>query len=174
MRVNQKKLEDSAVQEFMPLAEQLLKEGWSQNDILKLYQTHIYLRTRHLYSNPLSIPKMKNSELLAAYRKELGKADSKAEKILFDLLVQNGIKFKFQYPIGKYRIDFLVDNTLVVELDGPHHQKQKEYDAKRDSYFEGLGYCVLRIPLTLLALTPDAVIEEIKEQSKVIPIRRSK
>ena len=46
-----------------------------------------------------------------------------------------GFKFRRQYPIGGYILDFYCPEThLAIELDGGGHAKdeQKEYDKKRD------------------------------------------
>ena len=93
-------------------------------------------------------------------------ADSKAEIIFCDLLRQHQIDYKFQYKIGKYRADFLIDKWLIVEIDGQQHGHQKEYDAIRDKYLNKKGYSVLRIPLWILLNVKDAAIEEIKQLLK--------
>jgi len=89
--------------------------------------------------------------------------DSKAEVIFYEFLIESGIPFKFQYKIGPYKVDYLIDGSLVVELDGPHHNRQKEYDEKRDKYIEKMGYTVLRIPISDFMMGNDAVLGAINE-----------
>ena len=45
------------------------------------------------------------------------------------------MKRRRQHPLGNYIADFYNhEYKIVIELDGPHHDNQKEYDAKRDQY----------------------------------------
>ena len=56
-----------------------------------------------------------------------------------------GYKFKRQYLIGRYIVDFVcVERKLVVELDGPFHAGRPDYDAARDGFLSAHGYTVLR------------------------------
>ena len=57
------------------------------------------------------------------------------------------IKFRRQYPIGNYIVDFVcLDKKLIIELDGWQHkeEKQERYDIKRTNYFEKLGFKIIR------------------------------
>ena len=59
----------------------------------------------------------------------------------------NNLKFRRQYKIGKYIVDFCcLDKKLVVELDGGHHNEKlyKIKDQERQQYIESQGYTVLR------------------------------
>lgn len=93
-------------------------------------------------------------------------ADSKAELIFYELLTENKVPFKFQYKISPYRVDFLIQNWLVFELDRPGHRHTKAYDDRRDKYIEKLGYEVMRMPLSILVMSPELVIDEIKDRMK--------
>lgn len=93
--------------------------------------------------------------------------DSKAESIFYSLLTENNINFEFQKKIGKYYADFVI-NKLVVEVDGPHHWKNKNqvnYDLERDSYIEKQGYIILRVRLYTLVCNIDKIIKIIKALS---------
>jgi leucyl-tRNA synthetase len=68
----------------------------------------------------------------------------------------NGLKFNRQFPIiyattnSNEHFFFVADfycfeKKLVVELDGPIHNFQKEKDYNRDKVIEGLGLKILRI-----------------------------
>ncbi len=56
-----------------------------------------------------------------------------------------GYKFKRQFLIGPYIVDFVcVEHKLIVELDGPFHAARSAYDAARDAFLEARGFRVLR------------------------------
>ena len=58
-----------------------------------------------------------------------------------------GYKFKRQFLIGHYIVDFVcVEYKLIVELDGPFHAARAKYDAARDAFLEAQGFRVLRFP----------------------------
>ena len=43
-----------------------------------------------------------------------------------------GLKFRRQFPIGPYVVDFVcLSYKLVIELDGGQHVEQIDYDNKR-------------------------------------------
>ena len=57
------------------------------------------------------------------------------------------LRFTRQKPIGSYIVDFYCAKAkLVVELDGSGHDfiKQKEKDAERTNFLEGIGITVIR------------------------------
>ena len=57
----------------------------------------------------------------------------------------NGHKFKRQYTIGNYIVDFVcLEHLLIVELDGGQHDQQQDYDRERDKFLDAQGYRVMR------------------------------
>jgi len=61
------------------------------------------------------------------------------------LLREEGIAVSRQHPIGKYIADFAIMRArVVIEADGPLHEKTKHADAERDSALAELGWRVLR------------------------------
>jgi very-short-patch-repair endonuclease len=55
-------------------------------------------------------------------------------------------RFRRQHPIGPYIVDFFSSRAaLIVEIDGPIHDSQVEYDVDRQAELEGVGYRVLRV-----------------------------
>lgn len=69
------------------------------------------------------------------------------EKIFWDEVRNRklgGFKFKRQYPIGSYIVDFVcLEKKLIVELDGPFHSRRK--DEKRDASLRERGFEIFRI-----------------------------
>lgn len=66
------------------------------------------------------------------------------------LLINYRIPYIREYPIKeihkiKYRLDFLVDNKIDLEIDGKSHLAIKEKDATRNRYLEEQGYLIYRI-----------------------------
>jgi len=82
-------------------------------------------------------------------RRELRKKATLQEKLLWEKLRNRkiGFKFKRQYSIGGYILDFYcAEKRLIVELDGEVHNTKEavEYDEVRDRYFSELGYKTVR------------------------------
>ena len=86
--------------------------------------------------------------------KNLDKFDSSYEIIAAIILIHNGVKFEPQASVGRYRVDFLLPEELVVlEIDGERHKNRKCYDSERDKFIhEQLGedYEIIRIETELL------------------------
>ncbi|WP_019956301.1 endonuclease domain-containing protein [Yoonia vestfoldensis] len=77
------------------------------------------------------------------------------------LLSGEGLKLHLQVPVSSYRLDFLVDNRLVVEIDGAAYHSSPEAverDKKRDSFLKEIGYEVLRIPAKTALYYPHEII----------------
>ena len=63
-------------------------------------------------------------------------------KLLRDRRLQ-GLKFRRQFPLGPYVLDFVcLHHWLVIEADGPFHDP--EHDAIRDAWLAEQGFRVLR------------------------------
>ena len=57
-----------------------------------------------------------------------------------------GFKFRRQYAIDRFIADFCCASCkLIVEVDGPSHAEQLEYDALRTEWLERHGYHILRV-----------------------------
>ena len=71
-----------------------------------------------------------------------------AEQALWDALRDRrlaGLRFRSQHPAGPFVLDFYCPiRKLVVELDGPVHERQAEYDAARTAQLNAYGYRVIR------------------------------
>jgi very-short-patch-repair endonuclease len=80
-------------------------------------------------------------------------------------LEQLGVKFRRQHPIGNYIADFAcLSPKLIVELDGSQHAEQVPYDARRDEFFRGHGFRVLRFGTDEPLRNIDGVLAVIVEQ----------
>ena len=89
---------------------------------------------------------MNNFENAKILRKNM----TKQEKILWQFLRKkniNGLKFRRQYIIGNYIVDFICnEKKLIIEIDGGQHNENKNiiYDQARTKYLESKGYKVIR------------------------------
>ncbi len=79
-------------------------------------------------------------------RKNQTTQETKMWSILRNYQIE-GYKFKRQYPIGDYIVDFVCKEIkLVIEIDGGQHNEPQniEYDETRTKYLNSKGYTVLR------------------------------
>jgi very-short-patch-repair endonuclease len=89
-----------------------------------------------------------------------------AEDLLWQKLrrKQLGVLFRRQHPIHVFYADFCCPAAdLVVELDGPIHDRQTERDSIRTELMEALGYRVLRFTNLELFRNPSAVVAKIRD-----------
>jgi very-short-patch-repair endonuclease len=79
------------------------------------------------------------------------------------------VKFRRQQPIGPFVVDFYAPaHRLVVEVDGPIHETQREADQQRQELLERLGLRVLRLSAdeveNRLTQALDKIRDTIREQ----------
>jgi very-short-patch-repair endonuclease len=78
------------------------------------------------------------------------------EQFFMEVLTNNNIKFKHNYPVDKrslgltdacnYFLDFFIENKNIdLEIDGKQHKARKKHDDFRDSVLIKNGYVVYRI-----------------------------
>ena len=96
---------------------------------------------------------LRNKSKLLPRRRELRKSQTKQEEILWRNIRNRklGVKFKRQYSIGGYVLDFYCPEIkLVIELDGKQHFEKRKflYDKERTEYLEVLDCKVLRFKNT--------------------------
>ncbi len=105
----------------------------------------------------------KNTDLARNLRKNM----TKQEKVLWKILRNtnlNNCKFKRQYPIGDYIVDFIcIEKFLIIEIDGGQHNQYKniKYDNERTKYLEKRGFKVLRFWNNDIDLNINGVCETI-------------
>ena len=94
--------------------------------------------------------------------REFRREATRAEAALWRAL-RNGLgghlKFRRQHVIGSYIVDFYCPAAnLVIEVDGPIHESQRERDADPQSYLELQQLTVLRFTNeAVLAHLPDVL-----------------
>ena len=110
---------------------------------------------------------------LLEFARKMRKEQTDAEQFLWRLLRNRnfcGFKFRRQYPIGGYILDFFCDAlNFAIELDGGGHAEieQAAYDAERTKILNGTGIRVLRFWNHDLLDKTEAVLEEIYRQLMV-------
>jgi very-short-patch-repair endonuclease len=82
------------------------------------------------------------------FARGLRRRSTEAETLLWYYLRARrlgGQKFKRQYPVDKYVVDFVcLERKLVIELDGGHHSTQPS-DVPRDAWLTAQGFEIVRI-----------------------------
>jgi len=80
--------------------------------------------------------------------RELRKNQTDAEGLLWRHIRNrqlNGYKFRRQFPIGSYIVDFVcLSLKLIIEVDGSQHMSNINYDNTRTQYLESHGFQVIR------------------------------
>ncbi|HET8918180.1 MAG TPA: DUF559 domain-containing protein [Xanthobacteraceae bacterium] len=88
---------------------------------------------------------MNKAPVKAARR--LRRQQTDAERLLWFRLRDRrlgGWKFRRQFPIDRYIVDFCADAHLITELDGGQHAVRIDADAARTKTLEAMRYLVLR------------------------------
>ena len=82
--------------------------------------------------------------------RKLRQSSTKEERVLWQLLRNRqfkNLKFKRQFPIGNYVVDFVCEEIkLIIELDGGQHNEPEniEADNLRTEFLESKGFKVIR------------------------------
>ena len=79
-------------------------------------------------------------------RKLRSKMTDAEQKLWRELrMLQMGVKFRRQHPIGRFIVDFAsLDARMCIEVDGAHHADQILKDRARTACLQSEGYSVLR------------------------------
>ena len=110
-----------------------------------------------------------NRKGLKSFRSSLRNRSTSAEAALWEMLKSrklNGRKFRRQYSIGYYIVDFCCPSEkLIIELDGdPHGEYHKiQEDEIRDNYPEGFEFTVLRFENRIVFQEPEYLKSEIRK-----------
>ena len=104
---------------------------------------------------------------LLIFAKQLRQQQTDAEQLLWQVLRGrnlNGFKFRRQYPVGGYILDFYCyEASLAIELDGGGHNTEEQflYDTERTKALIGAGIKVVRFWNHDVLNSLEAVLEEI-------------
>jgi very-short-patch-repair endonuclease len=110
-----------------------------------------------------------NNKGVKSLRKELRNNSTPAESAMWELLRAgrlDGTKWRRQYSIGKYIVDFYCPKArLCVELDGDTHFTMQGdlYDLERTEYINSLGISILRFENREIWDNPERVLLTIKD-----------
>lgn len=80
-------------------------------------------------------------------------------------LTGRGLRLQMQVPVGRYRLDFLVDRRLVVEIDGAAYHSSPEAmarDSRRDADLRERGFEILRIPAKVTLYSPQEAVARVE------------
>ncbi len=109
--------------------------------------------------------KRKNINLARALRKK----QTPQEIIIWSRLRNrqfHNLKFRRQYTIGKYIVDFIcLDKKVIIELDGWQHKEEFSGDKekKRTKFLQEQGYTVVRFWNNEINNNIDAVFFKLEE-----------
>lgn len=111
----------------------------------------------------------------AALARELRKNMTPAEQILWQHLRANrldGLHFRRQQVIAGFIVDFYCNVArLVIEVDGPIHDDQKEMDAEREGILENLGFHIIRFTNVDVETDLVGILELIRRHIKDIKMK---
>lgn len=93
---------------------------------------------------------MKSSSTTVLNARSLRKTQTYPEKLLWEKLRNRqfkGLKFRRQFPIGIYVVDFYCpERNLIIEVDGKVHdeEEQKMWDTDRELNLKDSQYKIIR------------------------------
>jgi leucyl-tRNA synthetase/very-short-patch-repair endonuclease len=99
---------------------------------------------------------------------------TEAENILWQLLRNNqtGYKIRRQHAISQFIADFVtLQKGLIIEVDGNHHNLNKEADDARTGVLNHFGFTVIRFSNDEVIRNPQSIFEKIKETLNSLPDR---
>jgi very-short-patch-repair endonuclease len=107
-----------------------------------------------------------------------GRFDSDFERDVYRHLIARGYRVKVQHPVGRFRIDLVVEGRggrLAVELDGDayHGPDQWEADRNRQAILERLGWTFHRIRGSAYYRDPDAALASLWDRLESLGIQPS-
>jgi very-short-patch-repair endonuclease len=76
-----------------------------------------------------------------------------------------GLALNMQVEMRPYRLDFLANGWLVIEIDGNVWHSSPEAvarDKARDEFFHSYNYTVLRIPAKVVFSTPQEAVRRVR------------
>ena len=114
---------------------------------------------------------MYNDQIQRERRRGLRENQTEAEILLWERIRDrklNGLKFRRQYGVGPYILDFFCsDKRIAIELDGEQHKNNQEYDTERDLYLNDKDIKVLRFWNEELIRDIEGILKRVEESVKV-------
>jgi very-short-patch-repair endonuclease len=99
--------------------------------------------------------------------RQMRKEPTNAEALLWARLRKrqlDGLKFRRQQIIQYFIVDFYCPSVkLVIEIDGPVHDVQEEYDQEREKILQELGYQVVRFKNSEVESNIDLLVASISD-----------
>ena len=87
---------------------------------------------------------------------------------------RTGFKFRRQYAIGPYVLDFYcAEARLCIEVDGEQHLERREQDAARDAFLAERGILTYRFPSRELFEPQNTSILEILGEIQALCVERT-
>ena len=91
-----------------------------------------------------------------------------AEKLLWNKIRRRQVadtKFRRQYGVDRFVLDFYCPELkLAIEVDGPTHKDQEEYDDIRQQFVESLGIQFLRFTNQNIYQDLEGVVNAIRKE----------
>ena len=106
------------------------------------------------------------NEATKANRRHLRSTQTKAEEVFWYEIrnSRTGYKFRRQVSIDNFIVDFYCHELrLVIELDGPIHEEQKDYDLQRNGILKEKGYVIVRYKNDEILFERERVMKELRE-----------
>ena len=103
-------------------------------------------------------------------RRQLRKNMPNAEVLLWTKIRAKqllGHKFRRQYSVGDYIVDFYCpERLLVIEIDGDVHaqENRKKMDCQREAYLTTLGLNIIRYPNDEVLNNLDGVLQDLENK----------
>lgn len=150
-----------------------------------MFNEHLELKYKVMFERALQTIERSRSvfisdikdEIEAVYQFTMSKKkfESQHEIIAAIMILRDRYKFKVQYPIKSFNVDFYIpDLKVILEIDGYMHEHSLEQDKARDEKIrKELGYDheVIRVPTELIEQNPAALMRAIealyKEQQRL-------
>jgi very-short-patch-repair endonuclease len=98
------------------------------------------------------------------------------EKLLWVRLRGAEVRFRRQYPIGRYVLDFYSPAAkLAIEVDGAAHElgDRPQRDEVRTEWLKNQGIAELRIPAKDVLADPDEIADAVVRLCSGEPLHRS-
>lgn len=112
--------------------------------------------------------RLRNRSRQTPFRRNLRTQQTRTEAVLWSYLRDRrllGKKFRRQYGIGRYVVDFFcAEDQLVVEVDGDSHFSlaAQYYDQQRTDFFFALGITTVRFTNQEVLQDTEGVLERLK------------